>query len=599
MSRRRVGANGITGPSSALTAFLRDQGISTRPTNTWRRRVETEGDDAEVGPSNAEAGPSNTEAGPSNSNPSPSRANQDGYNSDNLDDDEDPAASKKKKKPTKAQLEKEKAKAAAAKKRKRADDDSDYDDEEDSYNKPSAVNGAALGAPPDIGSFENCAECGKRFTVTKYTMAKHPPPGYLCHLCAKASGKDPFKKPPAAKKRKPVDKRQVVNFEDTESVKTLANICIEIISNHIDDVDALGAIGQVNLMNIVKIICKNRRLTEENVKLFYDVGNTEVFLTDATALLPQALMALASFNPNVENLRLDLCGRMTTPVIEHYGSHLANLTRIELLGPFLVKPEGWKAFFTAVDQRLEGFLITQSPRFDLACLEAMVEHTADTLRELRLSEIGQLKDDWLPHLEAFKNLTSLDLSFPSESLTDEPVVTLLSTVGQRLTLLNISGHTALTDKVLTEGIAPHTGSLNTLIMASLELLTDEGVAASFSAFNNNRSMRRVDFSRNHSLSGAALSALLAHFGAVLEDLNINSWKETPNETLMGMAQYLPQLVNLDMSWCREVDDYVIKSVLDGCPMLKSVKCHGCNRVTVNCPRKRGVAIFGNEAHTVL
>lgn len=93
--------------------------------------------------------------------------NQDGYNSDNLDDDEDSGASKKKKKPTKAQLEKEKAKAkaAAAKKRKRAEDDSDYDDEEDSYNKPSAANGAASGPAPDIGSFENCAECGKRFTV--------------------------------------------------------------------------------------------------------------------------------------------------------------------------------------------------------------------------------------------------------------------------------------------------------------------------------------------------------------------------------------------------------------------------------------------------
>ncbi|KAG9016283.1 hypothetical protein FRB90_003507 [Tulasnella sp. 427] len=588
MSRRRVGANGITGPSSALTAFLRDQGINTRPTNTWRRRVETEGEEnAEAGPSNAEAGPSNAEAGPSNVNPSPSRETRDGYNSDNLDDNQDANANKKKKKPTKAQLEKEKAKAkAAAKKRKRADDDSDYDDEEDSYNKPSALNGAAMGPPPDVGSFENCAECGKKFTVTKYTMAKQPPPGYLCHICAKASGKDPFKKPPAPKKRKPIEKRHIVNFEDTESVKTLANICIEIISQHIDDVDALGAIGQVNLMNIVKIICKNRRLTEENVKLFYDVGNSEVFLTDATALTPQALTALASFNPNVESLRLDLCGRITTHVIDHYGSHLSNLTRIELLGPFLVKPEGWKSFFAAVDQRLEGFLITQSPRFDIPCLEAMVQHTASTLTELRLAEIGQLNDEWLPHLASLTNLTSLDLSFASESLTDEPIIELMAAVGQKLALLNLSGHIALTDKFLIEGVAAHTGSLSTLIMSSLELLTDEGVATFFNNFKDNRPMRTVDFSRNHALSGAALSALLAHSGAVIEELNINSWKEAPNETLMGMAQYLPQLVNLDFSWCREVDDYVVKSILDGCPMLKSLKCHGCNRDDNEPPLKK-------------
>lgn len=276
---------------------------------------------------------------------------------------------------------------------------------------------------------------------------------------------------------------------------------------------------------------------------------------------------------------------MTTPVIEHYGHHLSNLTRIELLGPFLVKPEGWKSFFAAVDQRLEGFLITQSPRFDISCLETMVKHTASTLKELRLAEVGQLEDKWLPHLSAFEHLTSLDLSFPSESLTDEPVIELLSVIGPKLTLLNLSGHIALTDKVLIEGIAAHTGSLNTLIMSSLELLSDEGVAAFFDAFKNNHPLKEIDFSRNHSLSSAALSALLAHSGAVLANLNINSWKETPNETLMGMAQYLPQLVTIDMGWCREVDDYAVKNVLDGCPMLKAVKIHGCNRVTVNCPRK--------------
>lgn len=75
---------------------------------------------------------------------------------------------------------------------------------------------------------------------TKYTIPRHPPPGYLCHICAKASGKDPFKKPPAAKKRKPVERRQVVNFEDTESVKTLANICIEVSFQFLQDDLRLG-----------------------------------------------------------------------------------------------------------------------------------------------------------------------------------------------------------------------------------------------------------------------------------------------------------------------------------------------------------------------
>lgn len=63
---------------------------------------------------------------------------------------------------------------------------------------------------------------------TQYTLAADPPPGWLCHMCAKASGNDPFKKPAAPRKRKaPADKRVVVNFEERK-FPSLASVCIEV-----------------------------------------------------------------------------------------------------------------------------------------------------------------------------------------------------------------------------------------------------------------------------------------------------------------------------------------------------------------------------------
>lgn len=60
-------------------------------------------------------------------------------------------------------------------------------------------------------------------------MAANPGPGFLCHVCAKASGADPFKKPAAPRKRKdPAEKRKVTSFEETERVKSLAKMCIEV-----------------------------------------------------------------------------------------------------------------------------------------------------------------------------------------------------------------------------------------------------------------------------------------------------------------------------------------------------------------------------------
>ena len=58
-------------------------------------------------------------------------------------------------------------------------------------------------------------------------MAANPPPGYLCHQCAKASGVDPFKKASTPRKRKPAEKREVVNF-DQRRLPTLAALCIEV-----------------------------------------------------------------------------------------------------------------------------------------------------------------------------------------------------------------------------------------------------------------------------------------------------------------------------------------------------------------------------------
>lgn len=108
-------------------------------------------------------------------------------------------------------------------------------------------------------------------------MAADPPPGFLCHSCAKDSGIDPFKRPTAPKKRKATaDKRDIVHFEGRR-LPTLAALCIEVgvlllilldvadrrhqlVSRHIDDIEALGDIGSLKMDEISKALAKNRSL---------------------------------------------------------------------------------------------------------------------------------------------------------------------------------------------------------------------------------------------------------------------------------------------------------------------------------------------------
>ena len=274
---------------------------------------------------------------------------------------------------------------------------------------------------------------------------------------------------------------------------------------------------------------------------------------------------------------------MTDPVLQHYASHLTKLTEIELLGPFLIRVQGWLDFISAVGPRLETFMVLQSPRFDIDCMSALASQSGTSLRRLRLAEVGKLCDDWLPHIGAFTQLTYLDLSNPSQSLTDEPVIQLLSLVGAGLEYLDLGGNTVLTDTVLT-GIKDHAPALKELHLQKLEQLTDEAVSAFFTEYSN-PSLRIIDLGRNHDLASLSLQAILENFGSVLDRLDINSWKEIKNETLISIGTLAKSLTAVNVGWCREVDDFVIKGILDGCTKISEIKCYGCNRISATCPTK--------------
>lgn len=276
---------------------------------------------------------------------------------------------------------------------------------------------------------------------------------------------------------------------------------------------------------------------------------------------------------------------MDDAVINHWTANLNHLTRIELLGPFLVRIAGWINFFENLTSGLQGFLIAQSPRFDLDCMDALSTRCSESLTELRLAQIGKFNDSFLPHVATFTNLRTLELPNPGESLTDTEVIAMLKSIGPGLELIDLSGSDALTDVVLLIGLKEHTRILSSLRMSGVNLLTDAGVAGFFSTFMTRPALRSIDLSKNHLLASESLTALLEHSGSILEELNIHSWKDVSEESLKEVATMARSLVKVDFGFCRGVDNFIVKDILDNCSQLKELKCFGCNRLTVDCPKK--------------
>lgn len=277
---------------------------------------------------------------------------------------------------------------------------------------------------------------------------------------------------------------------------------------------------------------------------------------------------------------------MDDTVASAWAAALPNLRRVELLGPFLVRANGWQTFFRAHPD-LEGFLITQSPRFDIDCMRVLVE-SCPKLRELRLKEVGKLSDEFLVELKPLGGqLTHLDLSYPgrSDALNESALIELMSHVGSALEHLDLSGHAAVDDAVLFRGLKPHARALKALTLADCLEVTDAGVAEFFESWQGGTRLSTLDLSRNPDLKDAALKALLAHSGEELLELNINGWKDVSEDALKVVSQKAPKLRKLDVGFCREVDNFFVKDVLDRCPDIKEIKVWACQRVTEVCKRK--------------
>lgn len=209
-------------------------------------------------------------------------------------------------------------------------------------------------------------------------------------------------------------------------------------------------------------------------------------------------------------------------------------------------------------------------------------------------------------IKKFTGLTYLDLGYPATSMSEDALVELMSAVGKGLTHLDLSGHTLLTDTFLIDGIKAHTLVLTELALSNVPLLTDEGVAEFFDTWAtkdeddsllSNPPLTTLDLSRNANLSSSALIAILSHSGKTLTHLNINGWKTVSEESLNKIPTKAKELRWLDVGWCREMDNFVMKAIMERCEKVKEVKVWGCNRLTENCPRKRNVNIYGVEAHT--
>ncbi|KAH3662089.1 hypothetical protein OGAPHI_006270 [Ogataea philodendri] len=550
----------VQGPSSALTSFLREQGISaeairTRYEEGLRRQLEEEAGGEEV-----------------------ENGGSDESDEEILEGEEETAEIKR---------IRERARA----KRRRAQREDGLDDDEKA----------------DGNNF--CIECDREFVISVYSkrIEKYGRIGYLCPECTtneiKRQRLTKRNEIEARKRRKKVAAALLDKQEF--KIPTLQDCCINVISKNIDAVDLLGDIGVVNMKKIGRILSKNRSLDNRTMALFLDPAMREIEFWDCSNIDSVALNKIAAFCPNVERLVLNMCGRLHKDNLNYYAQKFTNLQYIYLNGAFLINDQTWQDFFDSpVGKNLKGVHIKNTHRFTPDSLISLLDNCGNNLEELTLSRLDGLTSksvyDLLPHY--LRSLKHLEISYPNkeELIDDELIINLMGVNGESLETLILDGCSGLTDTFLVSGVKPFCPALTKLSLVMLDQITDSGVSSLFNDWAINGGLMDVNLSRCIDLGDDGVYAVLEHSCQTLVELNLNSVKNISRGLFKQIGRNLrfPLLTALDLGFVRSCDDSALAVISRIAPKLTILEVYGDNRCTSAAIVRDNLRIIGRQSDSI-
>lgn len=522
--------SGVRGPNSALTEFLRSQGINA---NKIRERHDQRKRKATIETENA-------------SDPDAAAAKL------GIESIEDPAVAK--------------VAQEAVRKRNESQDD-----------------GSAV-----------CPICSTRFTLTVYSKrASKDSEDFLCRHCSAEEVKHQKSAPSKDRAVKKQRKKMAVELLELRFLTppSLQDICISLIAEHIDSMQELGGLSVSSFNRISRILSKNRRLNPQIMQLFLKGDVTALEFWDCSNFQPECFNLIPSICTRLETLTLGMCGQLDDDNMTRIGK-LPALKRLYLDGPFLVRKEAWLEFFATKGSDLIALSIKSVYRIDAEILAVLAENCSN-LEELVLERLCQLRDPvpfcLLGHLKKLLSLELVDLE--AEAWSDDSLDLVLRDLGSHLVSLRLAGDlNTLTDKSINS-IRDHCSELRSLQLVNLMDITDNCVADMFDSWSDRGmiGLKTLSLERCVQIGDMAILAVLKHSGSTLTELNLNSLKNVSSAVIEKFSE-LRSLQKLDIGFIGCLDPVHIYKLTTS-TSLHQILAFGNVRLT-GMPLPSGVTVVG-------
>ncbi|KFZ08066.1 hypothetical protein V502_09560, partial [Pseudogymnoascus sp. VKM F-4520 (FW-2644)] len=500
--------------------------------------------------------------------------------------------------------EKAVAKAKASKTFQRAQkkglDLSDSDDvDEDLYGATSL---------PKVGQFENCQICAIRFSVTPYSRTG-PDGGLLCIKCTKdlddEEGAPRKKRKTAARYNRRNIESERLEGASARGARDLVSQCVSTLANNVHRAEDFGDLPPVLVDKLAQLLSKRRMLDSRTLDLFLKPGVANITAYDGAKLKSDDYIRIFQVAPGIKHLRLRNAIQFKEKVMDYLTASTVELESLSLHGANLIDDEHWTSFLMAKGTHLRSLKVYHT---DVSFGDEVMRSIKDlcpNLTRLKICHNQKVTSAGLYHVASLKHLQHLSLELYKPTIT-EPYVEIITRLGANLQTLSLVGIPLLDDSLL-QAIHTHCTSLSKLRLKRNEAFTDAAFAALFTHWRN-PALRIVDLGECRHVDSLTLDnpdrvglcsvgfeALMAHSGRHLGSLNLLSCRHIERaafERVFGEGKTYPELETVDVSFCGNMDDFVVGCLWRSCPRVKNLKVFGCFGVKdVRVPRGRN--LLGN------
>ncbi|XXH00605.1 hypothetical protein Hte_006953 [Hypoxylon texense] len=479
--------------------------------------------------------------------------------------------------------------------------------------------------PPVPGQIENCEECKKRFTVTAYTR-KGPEGGFLCPKCsnkladeekaAKKNGKKKAATGPAGGKGRRKLMSQLLDGQ--VGVKSLLTLCVETLANNIDLADDLGHSSPQVIDRIARQLSKRRLLNPRTLNLFLQSQAEDICLYDAARLEPADYERIFQTCSKLKNLKLRNAIQFKDSTMEYLISRHIVLESIYLHGANLITEACWEKYLKAKGDGLKALRVYFTDKHFSNKIVKSLQKYCPSLTHLKICHNQEVSDEGIKHIARLGNLKHLSLRLVKQTSTN-PYIHVIKHIGKQLQTFSIRMVPEVDDRLL-DALHGHCTSLTKLRITHSEQMTDAGFARLFKDWKN-RPLQFIDLEvcryvdaqaprENPHMVGFCsdgFRAMMNHSGKRLKKLSVHGCRHITAEAfedVFSADKTYPELLDMEISFCEDVTDFIVGSIFRCCPKLKKLNVFGCmkvkevrvprGKILVGMPNAMGMVIEGTE-----